>query len=210
MAQVNQAAFAALHGVSRKTVTAWKARGWLVLQGDQVDVDASNARLKKYRREGLPVVTPVTFGAQGNNESHKGNSLGNSLGHKGHNLGNTGNRSGHKNRVTIEPGESAEQAAVRILAVRGADMSREEAQRVKENYLALLHQLDYHQKSGAVVAVQEVAQAVGEEYAKVRTRLLAIPSECAPRLHTLKTVTEVQDALHALIVEVLEALTRDA
>src|SRR5260364_273638 len=63
MAQVNQAAFAALHGVSRKTVTAWKARGWLVLQGDQVDVDASNARLKKYRREGLPVVTPVTFGA---------------------------------------------------------------------------------------------------------------------------------------------------
>src|SRR5260364_11262 len=188
MAQVNQAAFAALHGVSRKTVTAWKARGWLVLQGDQVDVDASNARLKKYRREGLPVVTPVTFGAQGN----------------------TGNRSGHKNRVTIEPGESAEQAAVRILAVRGADMSREEAQRVKENYLALLHQLDYHQKSGAVVAVQEVAQAVGEEYAKVRTRLLAIPSECAPRLHTLKTVTEVQDALHALIVEVLEALTRDA
>src|SRR5260364_260061 len=95
MAQVNQAAFAALHGVSRKTVTAWKARGWLVLQGDQVDVDASNARLKKYRREGLPVVTPVTFGAQGNNESHKGNSLGNSLGHKGHNLGNTGNRSGH-------------------------------------------------------------------------------------------------------------------
>src|SRR5260363_406102 len=98
------------------------ARAWLVLQGDQVDVDASNARLKKYRREGLPVVTPVTFGAQGNNESHKGNSLGNSLGHKGHNLGNTGNRSGHKNRVTIEPGESAEQAAVRILAVRGADM----------------------------------------------------------------------------------------
>src|SRR5260364_216898 len=122
MAQVNQAAFAALHGVSRKTVTAWKARGWLVLQGDQVDVDALNARLKKYRREGLPVVTPVTFGAQGNNESHKGNSLGNSF----HNLGNTGNRSGHKNRVTIEPGESAEQAAVRILAVRGADMSREE------------------------------------------------------------------------------------
>src|SRR5260363_10697 len=196
MAQVNQAAFAALHGVSRKTVTAWKARGWLVLQGDQVDVDASNARLKKYRREGLPVGTPVNFGAHGNNESHKGNRW--------------GNRSGHKNRVTIEPGESAEQAAVRILAVRGADMSREEAQRVKENYLALLHQLDYHQKSGAVVAVQEVAQAVGEEYAKVRTRLLAIPSECAPRLHTLKTVTEVQDALHALIVEVLEALTRDA
>src|SRR5260363_195404 len=109
----------------------------------------------------------------------------------------TRRNSAHKTRVTIEPGESAEQAAVRILAGRGADMSREEAQRVKENYLALLHQLDYHQKSGAVVAVQEVAQAVGEEYAKVRTRLLAIPSECAPRLHTLKTVTEVQDALHA-------------
>lgn len=207
MTQINQAAFAALHGVSRKTVTAWKARGWLVLQGDQVDIEASNARLKKYRREGLPVVTPVTFGAQGNNESNKGNSLGNTGNSQSNNLGN---RSGHKKRtVTIEPGESAEQAAERILSATGADMSFDEAHRVKENYLALLHQLDYDQKSGAVVTVSEVAKAVGEEYAKVRTRLLAIPAEQAPRLHHLQTVTEVQDALQEMVTDALEELASD-
>jgi phage terminase Nu1 subunit (DNA packaging protein) len=208
MAQVNQAAFAALHGVSRKTVTAWKARGWLVLQGEQVDVEASDARLKKYRREGLPVVTYVNFGAQGNSEGNKGNSQGNKGNSQGNNLGN---RKGNKQRLlSVQPGERAEDAAVRILSVTGADMDYDEARRVKENYLALLHQLDYNQKSGAVVAIADVAQAVGEEYAKVRTRLLAIPSECAPRLHALKTVAEVQDMLQAEIVEALEALTRDA
>lgn len=51
------------------------------------------------------------------------------------------------------------------------DMSMDEARRVKENYLALLNQLEYDQKSGLVVMVSEVAALVGAEYAKVRTRL---------------------------------------
>ena len=83
------------------------------------------------------------------------------------------------------------------------------ARRVKENYLALLNQLEYDQKAGAVVWVSDVAKAVGDEYAKVRTRLLAIPAEQAPRLHRLKTVTQVQDALQEIITEALEELTRD-
>ncbi|RAS35874.1 hypothetical protein [Paraburkholderia bryophila] len=68
---MNQSAFAELHGVSRKTVTKWKERGWLVFAGDDIDVDASNANLKKYRRDGTPTVTqpvtqPVTQGTKGN------------------------------------------------------------------------------------------------------------------------------------------------
>lgn len=31
---MKQSEFAALHGVSRKTVTTWKARGWLVFGAD--------------------------------------------------------------------------------------------------------------------------------------------------------------------------------
>ena len=50
---------------------------------------------------------------------------------------------------------------------------------------------------------------VGAEYAQVRTRMLAIPAEQAPRLHRLKTVNEIQDALMAIIVEALEGLTGD-
>ena len=89
----------------------------------------------------------------------------------------------------------------------GADMSIDEAKRIKENYLALLNQLEYDTKSGLVVLVSEVASAVGAEYAKVRTKLLAIPAEQAPRINRLKTVTEVQDALQELITEALEELT---
>ena len=85
----------------------------------------------------------------------------------------------------------------------------QKAKRVKENYLALREQLEYDRESRLVVAVEDVTRAVGEEYAKVRTRLLAIPSENAPRIHRLKTVLEVQDAMYGLIVEALEELTRD-
>ena len=176
---MKQAAFAELHGVSRKTVTLWKQRGWLVFQGSEVDVDASNALIKRYRRDGIEVVTQ-------------------------------GNKSGNKPKTAAAlPGEQIESAVERILLSSGATMDIDEARRVKEHYLALLNQLEYDQKAGAVVLVAEVAKAVGEDYAKVRTRLLAIPAEQAPRLHRYKTVNEVQDALQEIITEALEELTRD-
>ena len=107
----------------------------------------------------------------------------------------------------VEPSETPQQAAERILRDFGADMSFEEAKRVKENYLALLNQLEYDQKARAVVAVDDVASVVGQAFAKARTRLMAIPSEHAPQVQRLKTVTEVQDYLHSIIVEALTELT---
>ncbi len=104
-----------------------------------------------------------------------------------------------------EADETPAQAAERIV-LSGAPYDRLEAERIKENYLALLRQLEYDQKSGAVVAVADVAGAVGAQFARVRTRLLAIPAEQAPRLHRLKTVPEVQDALQDIITEALEEL----
>lgn len=47
---MNQSDFAKLHNVSRKTVTAWKARGWLVLADDDIDVEASNANIERFRK----------------------------------------------------------------------------------------------------------------------------------------------------------------
>ncbi|MGY2158606.1 hypothetical protein [Pseudomonas tolaasii] len=193
---MNQSEFATLHGVSRKTVTKWKERGWLVFQGSELDVDASNALIAKYRRDGLDVVThesnPVTQTAVGNKSSEKKSAVTHA-----------------SKRVTIKPGETIEQATARILIATGANMTIDEAKRVKENYLALREQLEYDRESRLVVAVEDVTRAVGEEYAKVRTRLLAIPSENAPRIHRLKTVLEVQDAMYGLIVDALEELTRD-
>lgn len=186
---MKQSEFAALHSVSRKTVTKWKERGWLVFAGDEVDVDASNALLKKYRRDaGETVTQSVTQAPKGNKASAVTQA---------------------KPEVTIRPGETIEQAAFRALVSDDVVMTFDEARLLKEKYLGLLNQLEYDKESGLVVEVAEVTAAVGAEYAKVRTRLLAIPAEQAPRIHRLKTVTEVQDALQEIIVEALEELTRD-
>ncbi len=165
--------FAVLHGVSKPAVTKWKKRGLIVFEGDQVNVEASNAELKKYRRDS-PVNSKVNQTKQ----------------------------------LTVQPGETAADAADRVLLASGAEMDLEEARRVKENYLALLNQLEYDQKSGLVVPVEDVARVADSKFAKARTRLLAIPAEQSPRLHRLKTVTEVQDALQEIITEALEELTQ--
>lgn len=47
---MNQSDFAKLHGVSRKTVTGWKARGWLVFVGEEIDVEASNQLIERHRK----------------------------------------------------------------------------------------------------------------------------------------------------------------
>ena len=64
MIKINQSEFAKMHGVSRKTVTTWKARGWLVMEGDEVDVDASNKNIERYRKT-------VTLSKKGNTEGNK-------------------------------------------------------------------------------------------------------------------------------------------
>jgi hypothetical protein len=181
---IKQSDFARLHGVSRNSVTKWKARGWLTFAGDLVDVEASNALLKKYRRDGDMRVTPP------------GDSLSPSP---------VAERRVPRAEIRPEDGETAEEAAERI-ALGAAPHSYDEARRIKENYLALLNQLEYDERAGAVVAVKDVAGAVGSALAKVRTRLLAIPSEQAPQLARLKTAAEVQDALQTIITNALEEL----
>ncbi|MFP3428750.1 hypothetical protein SB781_03270 [Paraburkholderia sp. SIMBA_061] len=186
---MKQSEFAALHGVSRKTVTKWKERGWLVFDGDEVNVDESNKLLKRYRRDGTPAVTQaVTQEPQGNKRKTVTQAA---------------------SEVTLAAGESAEAAAERILTGAVELLSFDEARRFKENYLGLMAQLEYDRDSGLVVDVTEVAKAVGAEYAKVRTRLLSIPAEQAPRLHRCKTPAELQDMLQEIITEALEELTRD-
>ncbi|RBL87939.1 hypothetical protein DDE05_00530 [Streptomyces cavourensis] len=196
---MNQAEFAARHDVSRKTVTQWKKRGWLVFQGDLVDVKASDELIAKYRRDGA---TPIDAAVTSHVTHAEGNNAGNTPGN------NEGNATPAV-EISIGEEETAAQAAERIVLAAGADMSMDEARRVKENYLALLNQLEYDQKSGLVVMVSEVAALVGADYAKVRTRLLAIPAERAPQIHRCRTVTEVQDALQELITAALEDLTHD-
>ena len=87
--------------------------------------------------------------------------------------------------------------------------SSADAERVKENYLALLRELEYHMKSGAVVPIDQVIGLISGEFATVRTRLLSLPSELAPRVLLLKTAPEIEETIRTAVQDALEELTSD-
>ncbi|MEC5343671.1 RNA polymerase subunit sigma-70 [Brenneria populi] len=197
---MNQSDFAKLHGVSRKTVTAWKARGWLVLDGEEIDVDASNSNIERFRK----TVTRPEKKPVGNT---KGNKKGN----------NQGNKSGNKQGNTVEGNKSPEDTPAKIvermIAERGVTMTLDEARTMKENFLALLTQLEYDIKSGQVLPYQDMIDAVRKEYSRMRTRLIAIAPEHGPRLRVLastSTDAEFVQALQEVVHEAMEELSIDA
>lgn len=164
----NQAAFAARHNVSRKTVTSWKARGWLVFEGDQVNVEASNERLRLYRRDGIDKqTTPVTSAVT-----------------QGNKAGNTAPLPAERPKVTVGADETNEQAAERLVRAGFQNLPFDEARRVKENYLALLQQLDYEQKAGSLVELETARQVIFEEFRAARDAWLNWPMRVGPLLAT--------------------------
>ncbi|MGX1957045.1 RNA polymerase subunit sigma-70 [Serratia proteamaculans] len=192
---MNQSDFAKLHGVSRKTVTSWKARGWLVLAGDDIDVEASNANIECFRKT---VTRPEKKAA--------GNKQGNKTGNR-----SSGNKSGNKNDKDLP--ESATKTVERMIAEHGVTMTLDEARQMKENFLALLTQLEYDIKSGQVLPYKDMIEAVGNEYARMRTRLIAIAPEHGPRLRVLASTTndaEFVQALQEVVYEAMEELSLDA
>ena len=192
---MNQSDFAKLHGVSRKTVTSWKARGWLVLAGDDIDVEASNANIERFRKT---VTRPE--------KKEAGNKQGNKTGNR-----SSGNKSGNKNDKDLP--ESATKTVERMIAEHGVRMTLDEARQMKENFLALLTQLEYDIKSGQVLPYKDMIEAVGNEYARMRTRLIAIAPEHGPRLRVLASTTndaEFVQALQEVVYEAMEELSLDA
>ncbi|MEC5321113.1 RNA polymerase subunit sigma-70 [Brenneria populi subsp. brevivirga] len=193
---MNQSDFAKLHGVSRKTVTAWKSRGWLVLAGDEIDVEASNVNIERYRK----TVTRPEKKPAGNT---KGNKKGNTQGNK---RGN--NAEGNK-----PPEDTPAKIVERMIAERGVTMTLDEARTMKENFLALLTQLEYDMKSGQVLPYQDMIDAVRKEYSRMRTRLIAISPEHGPRLRVMaatSTDAEFVQALQEVVHEAMEELSIDA
>ncbi|OJC87035.1 RNA polymerase subunit sigma-70, partial [Yersinia ruckeri] len=189
---------AKLHDVSRKTVTTWKARGWLVLAGDDIDVEASNANIERFRK----TVTRSEKKVAGNTQ---GNKLGNRQGNN-----TKGNRSGNKS--VKDAADSPAKIVEKMIAENGVDMTIDEAREMKENFLALLTQLEYQIKSGQVLPYKDMTEAVGQEYSRMRTRLIAIAPEQGPRLRVLASTTddaEFVTALQEVVYEAMEELSLD-
>jgi hypothetical protein len=159
---MNQSEFAALHGVSRKTVTKWKERGWLVFAGDDVDVEASNKLLKRYRRDGVqPVTQSVTQTPKGNKRKAVTRSA---------------------PAVTLDADESPSEAATRILSGNVELLDFDEARCFKENYLGLMAQLEYERKSGSLVELDTATAILFEEFRAQRDAWLNWPTRVGPIL----------------------------
>ena len=100
-----------------------------------------------------------------------------------------------------------EMAAGRASEDDSLDLVAERARLAKEQADAQAMRND--QRRNELVEVADVAKLVGQQYARVRTRLLAIPSGHAAQIARLKTPQEVQPALQALLTAALEELSAD-
>ncbi|EAB9908239.1 hypothetical protein D6J84_14445 [Salmonella enterica subsp. enterica] len=153
---MNQAEFARRHGVSRKTVTQWKERGWLVMNGREIDVSASDAMLEKYRKtvireDVLPEAeTLLQTGADEYQDEGDDEDM------------------------------SPDKVAERIMLATGATMSLDEARRVKENYLALLTKLEYQQKESELVDLTEAKEVLFACARQSRDAWMNWPARVAP------------------------------
>ncbi|CCG06706.1 hypothetical protein [Pararhodospirillum photometricum] len=155
MRRVSQAEFARLHGVSRKTVTLWKTAGYLAVSEGQVDIEASDKALAERRLGRFKDVTaPVT----------------------------PGNASPHVTRA-VEPDlddleRQADAFIERVLAGDFATLA--EAERVKENALAVKNLLAVRQQAGALVEVEVAERLFFEASRAARDAWLNWPSRVAP------------------------------
>lgn len=156
---MNQSDFAKLHGVSRKTVTMWKSRGWLIMSGDDIDVGASNAQLEKYRK------TINRAGKDNTVVPIKKNLM--PLPSKDKDADEEGN-------------PSLESIARELLLENGAELSLDEARRVKENYLALLTKLEFQQKDGQLIEMTVAEEVLFNAFRQQRDAWLNWPSRVAP------------------------------
>lgn len=156
---MNQSDFARLHGVSRKTVTMWKGRGWLIMSGDDIDVVASNAQLEKYRKTVIrpdKEETPATAKKK------------------------SGAKPAAAKEAEADDGTSLESIARDFILQNGAELSLDEARRVKENYLAALTKLEFQQKDGQLIEMTVAEEVLFNAFRQQRDAWLNWPSRVAP------------------------------
>jgi len=88
-------------------------------------------------------------------------------------------------------------------------MDIEEARRRKLAAEATLAEMEVDQRGARVILVDDAVRLFGDQCATIRTHLIAMPSNWAPRLHRLKTVAEVFQVLTVAVHETLENLSAD-
>lgn len=164
MTLLTKAEFARRHGVSKPAVGKWEKNGWLVLSEGKVDAEASDKKLATYRdsKDGRATAKKATGKPAPGKPAAKVNAP-----------------EVNRPAPSMREDETPEQAAERIVSTYGADMPIEEAKRVKENYLALLNQLEYLQKDGQLVEMALARSVIFDEFRSVRDAWLNWPAKYA-------------------------------
>lgn len=186
MSTMNISEYAQHTGVNRKTISRWMKSGkYIVMLNGEIDVESSDKNLKQYRDSH----DPRTQNAKKKPETHQ---------------------------AAVSDTDDFQQRAESLYASLVSNdqqiRSLEESRAIKEHYLAELVKLEYSIKSGEVLPWQDMINQVGKEYARMRTRLIAIAPEHGPRLRALaSTVNDAEfvAALREVIYEAMEELSLD-
>lgn len=150
MTTMNQTQYAQHSGVDRKTIGRWiKAGRFIVMDGDLIDVEASDAVLKK-NRDGKDLRTT--------------------------------NAKKKKTAPSASVDDEIEDTARQIMLTEGATLSREEAARIRENYMALLAKLQYEKDSGQLIELAVAEEVLFNAFRQQRDAWLNWPSRVAPLL----------------------------
>jgi phage terminase Nu1 subunit (DNA packaging protein) len=172
---MNQAQFARLHEVSKKTVTSWKNKGWVVLNTDgSVDVELSNKNLELYRKEKNTPDEVIGFKVtQGNEVTDSGND-------------SEGNPDPNDEFSGYPETKLPAKELNRRLTLEKLKLERERA-RAAEYDTAI--------REGRLLEADKVYQHDAEVAAQLQRKLLSLPSELAVRLSAINSPAEIESLL---------------
>lgn len=172
---MNQAQFARLHEVSKKTVTSWKNKGWVILNTDgSVDVELSNKNLELYRKEKNTPDDVIDFKVtQGNEVTDSGND-------------SEGNPDPGDEFSGYPETKLPAKELNRRLTLEKLKVERERA-RAAEYDTAI--------REGRLLEADKVYQHDAEVAAQLQRKLLSLPSELAVRLSAINSPAEIESLL---------------
>ncbi|GKX39562.1 hypothetical protein ABRP56_09015 [Pectobacterium odoriferum] len=129
------------------------------MSGDDIDVDASNAQLEKYRKTiNRQTKEKIAAPVKKNFDPSPSVTMGQEEGG--------------------DP--SLESIARDFILENGAELSLDEARRVKENYLALLTKLEFQQKDGQLIEMTIAEEVLFNAFRQQRDAWINWPSRVAP------------------------------
>lgn len=154
MTAMTQIEYAKHAGVDRKTIGRWLKAGKYIVLDDAglIDVEASDSARATLRDSTDP---------RTKNATRKKNARANA-------------------DVGLKEDSTTDEAVKQIMLANGAEMTREEASRVKENYLALLTKLEFEKEDGQLVELSVAESVLFVAFRQQRDAWMNWPSRVAP------------------------------